>query len=68
MADHEDKNSHTRERTPDRNDIQTETMEVQHHNWVTDLYDRANLTVRQLNVMAIALLALIFALFVIFGK
>ena len=37
-------------------------------NWVTDLYDRANLSVRQLNIAAIALLGLIFALFVIFGK
>ena len=38
------------------------------HNWITDLYDRANISVRTLNIAAISLLILIFALFVIFGK
>lgn len=38
------------------------------HNWVTDLYDRANISVRQLNIMLVCLLGLIVALFVIFGR
>ena len=45
-----------------------ETTPPRSHNWVTDLYDRANLTVRQLNIMLVVLVVLIFALFVIFGK
>ena len=46
----------------------TGTTKGQRHNWVTDMYDRANLTVRQLNIILIALLTLIVILFVVFGK
>ncbi len=37
-------------------------------NWVTDLYDRANISVRQLDIALVALGLLIIVLFVIFGK
>ena len=37
-------------------------------NWVTDLYDRANISVKQLNIALVVLLVFIFAMFVIFGK
>jgi len=37
-------------------------------NWVTDLYDRANISVRQLDIALVALGVLIIVLFVVFGK
>ena len=44
------------------------TRPAERHNWVTNLYDRANISVRQLNILLVCLLGLIVALFVIFGK
>ena len=68
MTGHENKNGQSQQTATDQDSMPPKPTEARHHNWVTDLYDRANLTVRQLNIMAIALLALIFVLFVIFGK
>jgi hypothetical protein len=37
-------------------------------NWVTDLYDRANVSVKQLNIALVVLCLLIVVLFIAFGK